>query len=88
MIKTNPALSGTCAVASGEHHPETWGHNGTGHTLGKESSVSYCSTSSGRWVRVVRDFLKTLKFGEVHLTVHKGRIIEVRKIEKTRFDEN
>jgi len=62
------------------------GVNGTHqHPAGGPSS--YCSTEPGQWVRVVRDFVKLLKFGEVHLTVHKGRVIEVRKIEKVRFDE-
>ena len=51
-------------------------------------SPSYCATEPGQWVRVVRDFVKLLKFGEVHLTVHKGRVIEVRKIETVRFDEH
>ena len=50
-------------------------------------NAAYCSTHPGQWIRVVRDFVKLLKFGEVHLTVHKGRVIEVRKIEKIRFDE-
>jgi hypothetical protein len=54
---------------------------------GKEESASYCATEPGQWVRVVREFVKLLKFGEVHLTVHKGRVVEIRKIEKVRFDE-
>ena len=64
-----------------------WGSNGHPHE-DEEHHASYCSTHPGKWVRVVRDFLQTLNYGEVHLTVHKGRVIEVRKIEKTRFDEN
>lgn len=64
-----------------------WGKNATCHA-GDAENATFCSTHPGKWVRVVRDFLKTLNYGEVHLTVHKGRIIEVRKIEKTRFDEN
>ena len=44
-------------------------------------------TPPGQWVRVVREFVKLLKFGEVHLTVHKGRVVEIRKIEKVRFDD-
>jgi hypothetical protein len=50
-------------------------------------NATYRSTHPGRWIRVVRDFVKLLKCGEVHLTVHKGRVIEVRKTEKIGFDE-
>lgn len=48
---------------------------------------SYCATRAGQWVRLVRDYVKEVQFGEVHLTVHKGKVVEVRKIEKVRFDE-
>jgi hypothetical protein len=49
--------------------------------------ASYCHTRDGQWVRLVREYVKEIQFGEVHLTVHKGRVVEVRKMEKVRFDE-
>jgi len=64
-------------------HPCSCGvHDGT-----HDEAPSYCATQPGQWVRIVRDFVKVLQFGEVHLTVHKGRVIEVRKIEKVRFED-
>lgn len=50
--------------------------------------LSYCATPSGQWVKIVRDAVGALKFGEVHLTVHQGRVVEVRKVEKVRFAES
>lgn len=72
----------------GHEHP-SWGKNRAhaGNGDGTSSPSSYCATKTGQWIRVVRDFVKLLKYGEVHLTVHKGRVIEVRKVEKVRFDE-
>jgi hypothetical protein len=75
-----------CESHAGTHEASSWGRNGACRETGN-GSTTYCSTSPGQWIRVVRDFVKLLKFGEVHLTVHKGRVIEVRKIEKVRFDE-
>jgi len=75
-----------CESHAGNHEVSSWGRNGACRETGN-SGTTYCSTSPGQWIRVVRDFVKLLKFGEVHLTVHKGRVIEVRKIEKVRFDE-
>jgi len=50
------------------------------------TAASYCSTRDGQWVKLVREFVKALQYGEVHLSVHKGRVVEVRKLEKMRFD--
>lgn len=68
------------------HETPSWGKNRADACNGGEAA-SYCATRPGQWIRVVRDFVRLLKFGEVHLTVHKGRVIEVRKVEKVRFDE-
>lgn len=78
-----------CGNRGDAHENPSWGKNRTcsGNGDGTSSPSSYCATKTGQWIRVVRDFVKLLKYGEVHLTVHKGRVIEVRKVEKVRFDE-
>ncbi|MDR1817644.1 MAG: YezD family protein [Puniceicoccales bacterium] len=48
--------------------------------------ADYCETDAGRWVRVVRRMISNLEFGEIQLTIHRGRVTEVRKMEKFRFD--
>ncbi|OAM91357.1 YezD family protein [Termitidicoccus mucosus] len=50
------------------------------------SGIDYCETTPGKWVKVVRAMIGGLEFGEVQLTVHRGQVIEVRKIEKIRFE--
>lgn len=46
---------------------------------------TYCQTKNGQWVSVVREFIKDIKFGDVILTVHDGRVVQVQKTEKVRF---
>lgn len=48
---------------------------------------SYCDTRSGKWVKVVRGMIRDLEYGEVQLTVHRGEVVEVRKLEKIRFED-
>jgi hypothetical protein len=48
----------------------------------------YCETLPGKWVKVVRDMIGGLEFGEVQLSIHRGRVIEIRKLEKMRFDSS
>ncbi len=52
------------------------------------AQTSYCATSGGQWIKLVKEFVKSLQYGEIHLSVHKGRVVEVRKMEKVRFDES
>lgn len=47
----------------------------------------YCDTRAGKWVKVVRTMIRELEFGEVQLTVHRGQVVEVRRLEKIRFEE-
>jgi hypothetical protein len=51
------------------------------------SDPSYCDTRPGKWVKVVRGMIRDLEFGEVQLTVHRGEVVEVRKLEKIRFED-
>ncbi len=54
-------------------------------SLPEGEKETYCQTKSGQWVFVVRDFIKDLKFGDVILTVHDGKVVQVQKTEKVRF---
>jgi hypothetical protein len=39
-----------------------------------------------RWLEVVREKVRTIRFGSVQITVHDGRVTQVEAIEKTRID--
>jgi hypothetical protein len=52
-----------------------------------EPAPDYCDTRSGKWVKVVRGMIRELEYGEVQLTVHRGEVVEVRKMEKIRFED-
>jgi hypothetical protein len=45
----------------------------------------YCKTHDGRWAGVVRNYIENLRFGEVILTVHDGRVVQIERSEKVRF---
>lgn len=51
----------------------------------KDRQNSYCETHQGQWVAVVKEYIKQLNYGEVHLTIHDGRVVQVEKTEKVRF---
>lgn len=38
------------------------------------------------WNSIVRETVGRLQYGEVQISIQKGRVVEVRTIEKTRFD--
>jgi hypothetical protein len=65
---------------------ECEGHGDTAAGVGHDCQHEYCETESGRWVKVVRAMICDLEFGEVQLSVHRGRVVEIRKLEKIRFD--
>ena len=48
-------------------------------------SHDYCRTEEGRWAAVVRRYIADLRFGEVVLTIHDGRVVQIEKKEKVRF---
>jgi len=54
-------------------------------SLPENEKETYCQTKNGQWVSVVRDFIKDLKFGDVILSVHDGKVVQVQKTEKVRF---
>jgi len=46
---------------------------------------NYCETTDGRWVGAVKEYVKQLSYGEVHIVVHDGHVVQVEKTEKLRF---
>jgi hypothetical protein len=59
--------------------------NSTNGQHTEKSNGAYCGTQDGRWVKSVKDYVKSLDFGEVTLTVHNGHVVQVQKTEKIRF---
>ncbi|MBN2162593.1 MAG: YezD family protein [Pontiellaceae bacterium] len=47
---------------------------------------TYCDTHDGRWVKSVKDYVKSLSYGEISITVHDGHVVQVQKTEKVRFN--
>lgn len=45
----------------------------------------YCETAEGRWAGVVREYIGNLRYGEVILTVHEGKVVQIERSEKVRF---
>ena len=50
-----------------------------------EHEPNYCETEPGRWVGVVKEFIQDLNYGEVVLSVHGGRVVQVERTEKVRL---
>lgn len=39
------------------------------------------------WVETVREQVNSLRFGVVQIVVHNGRVVQIEKTEKIRFDQ-
>jgi hypothetical protein len=39
------------------------------------------------WLQVVRENVRSLKFGTVQVTVHDSRVVQIERVEKLRFDK-
>jgi len=39
------------------------------------------------WLQLVRDHVGSLKYGTVQITIHDGRVVQVERVEKLRFDK-
>jgi hypothetical protein len=50
---------------------------------GKLQSVEPLPT----WLQLVRNHVRSLKFGTVQITVHDLRVVQVERVEKWRFDK-
>ncbi|NDB95556.1 MAG: DUF2292 domain-containing protein [Verrucomicrobia bacterium] len=44
------------------------------------------STAEHNWTDVVKEKLSGLRFGQILLTVHDGRIVQIERTEKTRIE--
>ena len=54
-----------------------------------ESQVERDEPVAGpKWLRVVRDHVQSLRFGTVVVTVHDGRVVQVERTEKLRFEQD
>jgi hypothetical protein len=38
------------------------------------------------WLQLVREHVRSLKFGTVQITVHDARVVQVERVEKLRFE--
>ena len=38
------------------------------------------------WLREVRSQVESLRFGQVQIVVHDGRVVQIEKVEKIRFE--
>lgn len=47
--------------------------------------TDYCKTCGGRWVAAVKEYVQQLSYGEIHIVVHEGKVVQVEKTEKLRF---
>jgi hypothetical protein len=39
------------------------------------------------WLQLVREQVRSLRFGTVQITVHESRVVQVERVEKLRFDK-
>ena len=42
--------------------------------------------SDQNWIQVIKENLAGLRYGQILLTVHDGRIVQIEKTEKTRLE--
>ncbi|MCX6935008.1 MAG: YezD family protein [Verrucomicrobia bacterium] len=44
------------------------------------------SASENNWVEVIKEKLSGLRYGQILLTVHDGRVVQIERTEKTRLE--
>jgi hypothetical protein len=44
------------------------------------------SSTSPEWLALVADKVRTMRFGVVQVVVHDGKVVQVERTERTRFD--
>lgn len=52
-----------------------------------EANLKEKTEPSPAWLRLVRDYVRSLKFGTVQITVHDSRVVQVERAERLRFDK-
>ena len=43
-------------------------------------------TTEHHWIEVIKEKLDGLRYGQILLTVHEGRIVQIERTEKTRLE--
>ena len=44
------------------------------------------TTDNQNWIEVIKEKLSGLRYGQILLTVHDGRIVQIERTEKTRLE--
>ena len=44
------------------------------------------TTTDQNWIKVIQEKLSGLRYGQILLTVHDGRIVQIERTEKTRLE--
>jgi hypothetical protein len=48
-------------------------------------TIKACKRDGGKWINEVKRFIGELEFGQVVITVHQQKVVQVEKTEKLRF---
>ena len=50
-----------------------------------ETPLPISAEGEAAWLKVVRQHVESLRFGQVHLVVHDGRVTQIERLEKLRI---
>lgn len=56
------------------------------HEQPKQETHSIQPDSNTAWVEVVTEKVASLRYGVVQVTVHDGKVVQIERTERTRFD--
>jgi hypothetical protein len=48
-------------------------------------TIKACKRDGGKWINEVKRFIGELEYGQVVITVHQHKVVQVEKTEKLRF---
>lgn len=46
------------------------------------------NTDNQNWIEVIKEKLSGLRYGQILLTVHDGRVVQIERTEKTRLESS
>jgi len=46
------------------------------------------TTDNQNWIEVIKEKLSGLRYGQILLTVHDGRVVQIERTEKTRLESS
>jgi hypothetical protein len=52
-----------------------------------QSPVTKEDPAKTDWLEVVKQHVRSLKFGTVLITIHDSRVVQIERLEKVRFDK-